>query len=94
MFLSYAQTGLIWYYFNILAMAGIIYMLLKIALARAERATINQAESKTKADNFIIRIAVFAALFGLAFFFMRQYISEFEKFWEWIVEGIQGLINE
>jgi len=91
MFLNVVQTGLVWYYFNILAMAGIIYMLLKIALARAERATTNQSESKTSTDNFIIRIAVFAALFGLAFFFMRQYISEFETFWKWIIEGIQEL---
>lgn len=93
MFLNTVQTGLVWYYFNILAMAGIIYMLLKIALARAERATINQAESKTKADNFIIRIAVFAALFGLVFFFMRQYISEFKEMWEWLIKGIQELIR-
>jgi predicted PurR-regulated permease PerM len=94
MLLSYAQTGLVWYYFNILAMAGIIYMLLKIALARAERATLNQSESKTRDDNFIIRIAVFAALFGLVFFFMRQYISEFKDFWEWLINGIRELINE
>ena len=93
MLLNAAQTGLIWYYFNILAIAVIIYMLLKIALARAERATNNQSESKTKGDNFIIRIAVFAALFGLAFFFMRQYISEFKDFWEWVIEGIQELTN-
>ena len=93
MFLNAAQTGLIWYYFNILAIAVIIYMLLKIALARAERATNNQSESKTSGDNLIIGIAIFAGLFGLVFFFTRQYISEFKDFWEWIIEGIQELIN-
>lgn len=91
MFLNYAQTGLVWYYFNIIAIAVIIYMLLRIALARAQRATVNQAESKTQGDNFIIRVAVFVALFGLVYFFMRQYHSEFAGFWEWIVEGIQEL---
>ncbi len=93
MFLNTVQTGLVWYYFNILAIAVIIYMLLKIALARARRATINQTESKTRGDNFIIGIAVFAGLFGLVFFFTRQYISEFKEFWQWAYEGIQELFN-
>lgn len=94
MFLSYAQTALFWWYFNIIAIAYIIYMLLKIALARAERATVNQSESKTRSDNFIIRTVVFVALLGIVFFFMRQYISEFKEMWEWLIKGIQELINE
>lgn len=93
MLLNFVQTGLIWYYFNVLAIAFIIYMLLKIALARAERATFNQSESKTRSDSFIIKAVVSISIFGIVFFFMRQYYPEFVKFWEWIVEGIQELIK-
>ena len=85
--------GFVWYYMNILAIAGIIYMLLKLAIARAERVVTNRSESALKEERFMTRIVMFAAIFGIMFFFMREYVEEMKEAWKWATETIQGVYN-
>lgn len=93
MLLSWVQTGLIWYYFNTLAIAYIVYMLLKIALVRAERSMINRSESAAREERKLIKLIIFISIFAIAYFAMREYIAEFRKLWISIIEFIQGLFN-
>ncbi len=85
--------GFVWYYMNILAMAGIVYMLLRLAIARAQKVTTNQSESKITEDRLFIRFVMFIATFGLVYFFMREHINDLKEIWNWAYEGIQELIN-
>jgi len=93
MLLDYVQTGLVWYYMNILAVAGIIYMILKLAVVRAQRAAINTAETRSTSDKIFLRFVMFAATFGIVFFLLREYINQIEMFWDLIADGIKEIKN-
>ena len=88
-----AIMAFLWYYMNILIIAGIIYMLLKLAIVRAKRATINRAETTSKSDMLLIRFSIFVAIFGIVLFMLREYTKELQAFWHWANEGIQEVKN-
>ncbi len=77
-----------WYYMNILAMAGIVYLLLRLAIARAERVIVNQSESKAREDRLFIRFIMITASFGFILFFMREYKDDIIKTWQTVSEQI------
>jgi len=93
MLLDYFRVGLVWYYMNVIAMAVIIYMILKLAIIRAQRVANNQAESRSTEDKMFIRFVMFMAIFGMVYFFLREYIDQLEAFWNWIQAGISEVKN-
>jgi len=94
MLLDYFRVGLVWYYMNVIAMAVIIYMILKLAIARTKRVVINQTESKSVEDKMFIRFVMFVAIFGLIYFFLREYMDQLEAFGNWIQEVIKEMKND
>lgn len=85
--------GFIWFYMNIICIAGIIYMLLQFAIARAKRVVINQSEESIQNDRMLIRFIMFVVTFGLVYFFLREYLSDLKEIWKAGFEAIQELIN-
>jgi ABC-type polysaccharide/polyol phosphate export permease len=93
MLLNLINTGLLWYYFNVLAIAVIVYMILKLAIVRAKKAVTNQAESESTEDKMFIMFAMFTASFAMVFFFMREYIDDFERIWQTVSEAAGEIKN-
>lgn len=85
--------GFIWFYMNIICIAGIIYMLLQYAIARAKRVVVNQSEEAIQNDRMLIRFIMFVVTFGLVYFFLREYLSDLKEIWKAGFEYIQELIN-
>jgi len=85
--------GFIWFYMNIICIAGIIYMLLQYAIARAKRVVVNQSEEAAQNDRMLIRFIMFIVTFGLVYFFLREYMSDLKAVWQAGFKYIQELIN-
>lgn len=94
MLLNFIQTGLTWYYFNVIAIAYIIYMLLKITYERARNATGNRAESVSKESKFYYRFIFAISIFGIVYFFTREHIEDMREIWESFAEFVERLTNE
>jgi Na+/H+ antiporter NhaD/arsenite permease-like protein len=86
--------GFIWFYMNIICIAGIIYMLLQLAIARAKRVVVNQSEEAIKNDRMFIRFVMFVVTFALVYFFLREYLNDLKEIWQAGFEFVQELINE
>ncbi len=85
--------GFLWYYFNILCVAGIVFSLLAIMYQRAGRTIINTSERPYKPDNTPFKFTVGVAIFGIIFFGIREYgtgMIEFSKMTFAFVEGYFG----
>lgn len=79
-----AAFGLwIWYYFNILAAAGIVFYLLEIMRQRSMRAIINTAEKPFKPDNTMFKRIFFLAILAIIFFLAREYKLDAPLIWAW-----------
>lgn len=89
MSLSWIQTGLIWYYFNIIVIAVIIYMLLRVSYERMRMLQVNKAEASSKEDRFIYKVIVFTAIFVLAYFFWREIGRDVHKAFDAMTEYIR-----
>lgn len=85
--------GLVWYYFNVIAIAAIVYKLLDLAAIRAKNASTNKAETQSKEDKLFIKFVMFVSAFGIVYFFTREYIQGMKEIWNFAYEGIRGLIN-
>ena len=93
MLLNWVQTGIAWYYFNVIAIAVIIYKMIDLATIRAKNAALNTAESQTKEDKLFVKAVIFLGVFGVAYFFTREYISDMREIWISVVEFTQRVIN-
>lgn len=85
--------GFVWFYMNIIAIAGIIYMVLQLAIARAKRVVVNQSEEAIKNDRLWINFIMAITIGGLVYFFLREYMSDLKEIWKMGFDAIQELIN-
>ncbi len=85
--------GFIWFYMNIICIAGIIYLLLQYAIARAKRVVVNQSEEAIANDRLWTRFIMSIVIFGLVYFILREYMSDLKDIWKVGFEYIQELIN-
>ncbi len=66
-------TAIVWYYFNILGISGIIFFMLAIMYQRAGRTMVNTGERQFKPDNMAFRFTAGIAIFGIIFFSVREW---------------------
>ena len=85
-------TGLIWYYFNILCIAGIIFFVMLIAYNRAKRPVINIGEGSAKEQKFPPFIKK-VAIFGVVFFAVREWGDDIYEFSTAVIETIGDKID-
>lgn len=62
--------GFVWYYFNIIAITGIIFFLLMIALNRSKRTVINIGEQSAQQNQapMFLKFVMYMSVFGIIFF--------------------------
>ena len=84
--------GLVWYYFNIIAIAVIIYKILDLAAIRAKN-TSNISERESKEDKLFLRFVMSISTLGIAYFFMREYMEEAKELWSFCIDKIMDVIN-
>jgi len=85
--------GFIWYNLNVLAIAGIIYLVLKLAIVRAENlGTRNSIENKIKQDNLYIKFVIFSASFGIVYFSLRESVPDLKELWSDAIIFIKDLL--
>ncbi len=90
---SLTTMGFIWFYMNIICIAGIIYMLLQYAIARAKRVVVNQSEEAIANDRLWTRFVMSVVIFGLVYFILREYMSDLKDIWKAGFEHIQEIAN-
>ena len=84
--------ALVWYYFNILAITGIIFAVFLIAYNRSKRTIINIGESSAKDQKFPPFIKNMA-IFGILFFAVREWGDDIYEATEPIRDYVGGLID-
>lgn len=77
------SAGWLWYHFNVLVIAGIIFYLLEIMRQRAKRIIINTAETPYKQDNTMFKKILLFCAFGLAYFGAREANLDEPLIWMW-----------
>lgn len=89
------ETALIWYYFNILAITGIVYFLLAIVYQRSKRIIINTAEQPYKPDNTMVKLVFKIAIVAILFFAVREFgLSEHvETGWNYVTQFFNWTSN-
>lgn len=83
--------GFVWYYFNVLAITGIVYMVLKLAIVRAQNSISNKAENISKADNNYLYFVMFISTFAIIYFLLREYIKDLKDLWQFIFDKLPDL---
>lgn len=83
-------TALAWYYFNILAITGILFFWLAIMWKRASQTIINTSERPYKPDNTLMRWTFYLVVFGIMFFFTRQWGDDIWKASQEGYEAVRG----
>lgn len=68
-------AGLIWYYFNIIGIAGIIFFIMMIAYNRSKQVVINTAEQPAGSKKMppFLKFVVGMSIFGIIFFAVREW---------------------
>ena len=85
----------IWYYFNILAVTGIVYFMLAIVYQRSKRAIINTAEQPYRPDNTMFKLVFKLGLVAIIWFLAREYGFDkyISEFFAWSSNFISGVWN-
>ena len=83
-------AALVWYYFNIICIAGIIFFLLAIMYKRAGRIIINTSESPYRQDNTMMQWTFRMAMFAIIFFGLREWGSAMIEFSQASYEYLGG----
>jgi len=96
------ETAAFIYYFNILAIAGIVYFLLAIAYQRSKQVIINTAEQPFKRDNSMLKLIIRIAVVAMVFFAVREYgltehveaaWEQIHSFFSWTSDKISEVVN-
>lgn len=96
------EIGLFYYYFNILAITGIVYFLLAIVYQRSKRVIINTAEQPFTPDNTMVKWVFKIAIVAILWFFIKEYgfanhivlaWEYVQSFFGWTSQLIAGIYN-
>lgn len=95
MIFDFFSLGLFWYYFNILAATGIVYLMLLIMYQRSKRIIINTAEQPYRPDNTMIKLVFKIGIFAILWFIAREYgfADYVSQFFNWTSEIISEVWN-
>lgn len=93
--IDFFSLAYFWYYFNILAITGIIYFMLAIMYQRSKRIIINTAEQPYKPDNSMIKLVFKIGVIAIIWFIAREYgLDKYvSEFFTWTSDLISGVWN-
>ena len=95
MIFDYVSLAYFWYYFNILAVTGIIYLMLGIMYQRSKRVIVNTSEQPFKPDNSMLKLVFRIALVAIIWLLVREYgLSEYVSgFFNWTSDILLKVYN-